>query len=83
MGDAERLMNLAEVVIHEMERNGMSVILDLLAEGVRQPSEAAHVHPHGQVLALDVTGRDMTGIRIASDRDALRSRFRPRTLASW
>jgi hypothetical protein len=50
----------------------MSVIVDLLREGVGQPRETAHSHPHRQILALDVTGRDvlpvgvpLTGIGVA------------------
>jgi hypothetical protein len=31
------------------------VILKLLTEGVRQPSEAAHIHPHVEVLPLHIT----------------------------
>ena len=52
-------MYLSKVVVHEVERNRVRVHLDLLAEPVGQPSEAAHVHPHRQVLTLDVAGRDV------------------------
>ena len=34
----------------------MDVILDLLGERIRQPRKPAHAHPHGQVLAFDITG---------------------------
>jgi hypothetical protein len=47
-------MNLAEVVIHEVQRHVVRVHFDLLAEAVCQPREAAHVHPHREVLTLDV-----------------------------
>jgi hypothetical protein len=30
----------------------VDVVLDLLQEGVGQPRELPHLHPHGQVLAL-------------------------------
>ncbi len=45
----------------------MRVVLDLLTERVRQASEAAHVHPHREVLALDVRRADVFRIGIASD----------------
>jgi hypothetical protein len=35
------------------------VILDLLAQGVRQAGEPADVHPHGQVLPFHVGRADV------------------------
>jgi len=52
----QRLVNPTEVVVHEVQRDGSAVILDLLGEGVGQAGEPTHGHPHGQVLALDVAG---------------------------
>lgn len=49
---AQSLVNPAEVIVHEVERHSMGLVLDLLAEGVRQPSHPAHAHPHGEVLPL-------------------------------
>ena len=43
-------MDFAEIVIGEVQGNGMRVVRDLFRKSVRQPSEAAHVHSHGQVL---------------------------------
>jgi hypothetical protein len=37
----------------------MGVVLCLLGEGIRQPREPAHVHPHREVLALDVRRADV------------------------
>ena len=51
-------MNTTEVVVHEVQRDRVHVILDLLRERVRQTGEAAHSHAHREVLALDVGGRD-------------------------
>ena len=51
-GYAQRLVNPAEVVVHEMKRHGVTVIIDLLAEAVSQTREPPHRHAHGQVLAL-------------------------------
>lgn len=36
----------------------MGQFLHLVGEPVGQPGEAPHPHPHGDVLALDVAGRD-------------------------
>jgi hypothetical protein len=49
-------MNPAEIVVHVMERNSPKMILDLLAEGIRETGKAPHHHPHGQVLALHEAG---------------------------
>jgi len=46
-GDAQRLMNLAKIVVHVVKGNRVTVIVDFLAVPVREPCEAAHVHPHG------------------------------------
>jgi hypothetical protein len=43
-------VNPHEVVVHEVQGDRVRVHLDLLAERIRQPGEAAHVHPHRQVL---------------------------------
>jgi hypothetical protein len=50
---AERLMHAAEVVVHEVEGCRCRVVLNLLAEGVGQAREPAHVHPHREVLAFN------------------------------
>ena len=49
-GAAERFATLEETIA----AGGMHVVLDLLAEGMRQPSESANLHTHRQVLALHV-----------------------------
>ena len=45
----------------------MDMVLDLLAMGVRQPSESAHSHPDLQVHPLGVAGADMLRVRVAHD----------------
>lgn len=65
---AESLVNTTEVVVHEMEGNRMFVIFDFLREGIRQAREAAHLHSHGEVLALNVARRDMSPVGIARNR---------------
>ena len=46
-------MDPPEVVEHDVQRHGMAEVLNLLAKRVGQPREAAHAHPHREVLALD------------------------------
>jgi len=58
-------MNSHEVVVHVKQRQHSYVILNLLAEGIRQASEAPHVHPHVKVLALDIAGADVLWVRVA------------------
>ena len=40
--DAKRRVDAHEIVIHKMRGDLMGVVLDLLAERIRQPGEAAH-----------------------------------------
>lgn len=74
-------MNLAEVVVGEVQRDHVSMHLDLLAKRVAEPSEAAHVHPHGQVLPLNVAGRDMALVWISGDCGGLDARDLGRRVA--
>ena len=60
-------MDAAKVVVHEIQCDVVGQILNLLAEGVRQPRKSTHRHSHGEVLALDVQSRDVIRIRIACD----------------
>lgn len=59
---ADRLMDADEVVPDGVERNHVVVRQAALGEGVGQASEAAHLHPHGEVLALNVAGADVRRI---------------------
>jgi len=58
-------MNPAEVVMHVMQRNRVTVVLQFLAESVCQSRETPHRHPHGEVLALDKRCADVLGIGVA------------------
>jgi 16S rRNA U516 pseudouridylate synthase RsuA-like enzyme len=49
----QRLVQPDKVVVHRVQRHRAGMVLDLFAESVCQPSEAAHVHPHREVLALN------------------------------
>jgi len=59
-------MDADEVPIHEMNRYGVSVIVDLLRETIGEASKATHVHPHGEILPLYVAGADMLGVGVAA-----------------
>lgn len=61
------LMDANEVVIERVERNRSDVVLDLFAEGIRQLSEAAHVHPHSEIAALCVECADMLALGLIPD----------------
>src|SRR5258708_34225560 len=42
-----------------------AVVLQLLCECIRQPSKAAHSHPHIEVLPFNVGRADMLAVRVA------------------
>ena len=60
--NAQGLRNPAEVVVHVEQRYHRDVILKLLTEGIRQSGKAPHVHPHVEILSLNVAGADVFGI---------------------
>jgi hypothetical protein len=64
----KRSVGAAKVVVHEVERHGESVILDLLGKRVGQARKAAHRHTHRKVRPLDVGGRYQVHVRAAHDR---------------
>jgi len=66
--DAQGLVNPAKVVVHEVKGHGSGKIVNLLGEGIGEPSEAPHLHPHREILALHVASRNVFGIRIAGKR---------------
>ena len=59
------------VVMGEVKSDRRAKVLHLLAECVRETCEAPHAHPHGQVLPLDVAGRNVPEVRGARNRAAL------------
>ena len=64
-------MNAAEVVVHMKQRQHSDVIFELLTEGIRQPGEPAHVHPHVEILSLDVGRADVLRVGRTDDRLSL------------
>lgn len=63
-GDSQRLVDAAEIVIHEPDRHSSRVALDLLRECICQASEAANAHPHRKILPLNKTSAHMFGVRV-------------------
>jgi len=61
------LMHATEVVPRVPEGDHVRVILQLLAERVRQPGETTHTHSHVEVLPFDVRGRNVLRIGVACD----------------
>ena len=57
--NAQGLMNTPKVVVHVKQRNHRDVIVQLLAEGIRQASKPAHIHPHVEILPFHIAGRDV------------------------
>lgn len=69
--DPQRLMHAPKVVVHVEERNHRDVIVQLLAERVREAREASHIHPHIEILPFHVASRDVLFGRIAYNFDSL------------
>ncbi len=74
-------MNPAEVIEHVVQRNRVAVIVHFLAESICEPSEAAHVHPHCEILPFHERGAYMLWIGIPADHfhvtaNALRGEYR-------
>src|SRR5689334_7254203 len=64
---AKRLMYAGEIVPHVEQGYLILMVLNLLGESIRQPGESAHLHPHGEVLTLNIAGADVLRIGIAAD----------------
>ena len=58
-------MKAHEVVIREVESDRSLEIIQLFGKRIGQPGETAHVHPHRQILALNVGCADVLWVRIA------------------
>lgn len=61
-------MHFHKVIVHEVQRNGVHVVFNFLAETVGQAGKAAHVHPHGQVLTLNMRRADKSLVGVAFNR---------------
>ena len=66
-GNPQRLVDAAEIVIHEVQRNSVAEVFHLFGKSIGQPGEPPHAHAHGEVLALDKARRDVLFVGIAAD----------------
>lgn len=66
-GDAEGLVDAAEIVVDKMHGASEAVILQFFRECISQASEPAHLHPHRQVVSLCVGRANLRLIGIAAD----------------
>ena len=64
----ERLVNPAEIIMHEVKGNGVLEVIDFLGKGVSQSRESAVHHSDSQVLPFDVARGNMLHVRIAHHR---------------
>ena len=60
-------MDTNEVIPHRIDGDHVGMVLEFLAECIGQTCKAAIVHPHSEIGALDVTGRDMLAIWFTFD----------------
>ena len=66
-GGFQGRVNSGKIVVHHVERHGGGVVLDLLRERVRKPSEPAHTHAYREVLSFDVAGRNVFRVWISDN----------------
>jgi len=76
-GDAQRLVNPSEIVVHEVEGHGRFQVLHLFREGICQAGKAPHAHPHREVLPLHERRGDILPLRTSIDD------FLPCPKAAW
>lgn len=65
--DAQRLVNAAKIVVHEVERERVLVVFHFLRERIRKASESPHHHAHRQILAFRIAGRDVLSVRLSGN----------------
>ena len=78
---ADCTVNPAKIIIREIQSKRSPVILPLLAESVCQPSEAPNLHPHREVLTLDMGRAYFLGVGMADNWDYLRGNHFSRRVA--
>jgi hypothetical protein len=79
-----------EIISDRVKRNHGAIVLEFLRERIGKPRKSGHVHPHREVTALNVAGRDMGLIGIADPHCTLRAdvldrhpRFQTQTLPGF
>ncbi len=60
-------MNTAEIVMNSIESYGMTKVINLFGESISQSGKSSHRHSHGQILTLNIAGRNVVGIRLSTD----------------
>jgi hypothetical protein len=60
-------MDAHEIVVHEVDRDGVSVVLGFFREAICQSREPAHRYPHREVRPLRVPRADVPRIGVAGD----------------
>jgi hypothetical protein len=78
--NAQRLVNTAKVVVHEIQRQCRDVVLNFLAECVCQPCETSHRHTHGQIRAFNKASRNVLSVRAARNRYRTATNYFRRTV---
>jgi hypothetical protein len=58
----QRLMNSAEVLIHEVQGHLISMVFDLFAERICEARKPPYPHPHREVLPFRVARGNVLGI---------------------
>jgi hypothetical protein len=64
-GDAQTQVHATEIVVREMDSDSSFQVLQFLRESIRKAREAPKRQSHREVLAFDVTGRDVRLARIS------------------
>src|SRR5579864_2187929 len=62
---AQGFMNMAEIVIREVQGDSGFQVVQLFRESIGQSGKPSHCHPHGQILPFHVRRADMLLIRVA------------------
>jgi hypothetical protein len=57
-------MDPAEIVVHNVQRHGCHVILELFAKAICQPSKTPLAHSQREILPFNIAGRN--GKRVAA-----------------
>src|SRR5436190_21654177 len=66
---AQTLVDAAEIIESEPERDGCPVVLPLLTKSVRQPCKSSRSHADAQILSLNNRGANSFRIRVAHNWD--------------
>ena len=58
-------MYLEDVIEDKVQGQGVTMIFDLLGEGIRQPRKPSQAHPHGEVVPFHMRRGDVLLVGIA------------------